>query len=659
MYCINCNKKVQDTDKFCPFCGSKTIMEENMNEEFSVNEASFNYLKVPEKKRSGKGKWIGLILGIIVVVVALGFVGKKILGSNFMDSSLGQTQSKVVEGDMAAVSSAAEKKEEALNLPKKIIRYKNDESIDHWYEYEYDDEGKKIKAIEYDADGIEGSWNEYEYDDIGKILKRKIFDNDGNIVLREEWEYDENGREIKVTLFNYDFLSYWTLYEYNHKGEKIKSTFFDREGNILETCEFEYNRKGKKIKSVRFDNDGSKTSWCEHSYDKKGNILKEDMFDASGKLKFVNEYDNSYDENGNLLKVKKYQDGKLYEVDEYYEDSEESVNLTDAQSTDKIINDSESSSVLDISENEPQEDYIKDFEGTYSGIPKGYTPISTAEELQNINNNLSGKYYLMNDIDLADYGAWTPIGQYDIRGFTGIFDGGGHEIKNIAVEVENKKEFFESYYAGLFAKTSEAEIRNVGISNGRVVISSFGYSMVAGGIVGYSLSETKITNCYNAASIAAHSLGVNEMVNQSTSSVGGIVGEGQVIIENCFNMGIISSYDAYSGTQVGGIIGCTSHSSISQCYNKGLLFGKEAQSNYPYLGGLIGYEGNSNDISSCYYIDSTTDAAGHSFTEGYHGIPLSEEEMAAQDSFEGFDFENVWSISSEINSGFPYLKVFH
>lgn len=36
-------------------------------------------------------------------------------------------------------------------------------------------------------------------------------------------------------------------------------------------------------------------------------------------------------------------------------------------------------------------------------VPNGYTPVYTAEDLNNIRNNLSGKNILMNDIDLSSF----------------------------------------------------------------------------------------------------------------------------------------------------------------------------------------------------------------------------------------------------------------
>ena len=52
-------------------------------------------------------------------------------------------------------------------------------------------------------------------------------------------------------------------------------------------------------------------------------------------------------------------------------------------------------------------------------IAQGYTVIKTAQDLDNIRNDLDGKYILMNDIDLSSYSNWDPIGEIDYDAGTG------------------------------------------------------------------------------------------------------------------------------------------------------------------------------------------------------------------------------------------------
>jgi len=71
------------------------------------------------------------------------------------------------------------------------------------------------------------------------------------------------------------------------------------------------------------------------------------------------------------------------------------------------------------------------------------TPITNCTELQSINNDLSGDYYLANDIDCSEHKNFDPIGLLD-KPFTGTFDGKGYKITNLYI---NRP---ETNYIGLF-----------------------------------------------------------------------------------------------------------------------------------------------------------------------------------------------------------------
>lgn len=106
-----------------------------------------------------------------------------------------------------------------------------------------------------------------------------------------------------------------------------------------------------------------------------------------------------------------------------------------------------------------------------------YIEIRTVQDLYNIRNNLSGKYKLMNDINLSEATAsgglydingqgWKPIGSDSnnkITGFKGILDGQGYTIKGLRIEVVDKNVNEHRYY-GLFAY-NKGTIKNVALSN--------------------------------------------------------------------------------------------------------------------------------------------------------------------------------------------------
>lgn len=119
-------------------------------------------------------------------------------------------------------------------------------------------------------------------------------------------------------------------------------------------------------------------------------------------------------------------------------------------------------------------------------------PISDADELANIVNNLGGSYYLTKDIDLKSYGYWTPI-----QNFYGTFDGKGYTIKNMQVSGSN------SDYSGLFGSIcGQATIKNLSLEN--LYVKGYYAGGIVGMIRGYNSLENgpkqdgtvSIDNCY-------------------------------------------------------------------------------------------------------------------------------------------------------------------
>ena len=143
----------------------------------------------------------------------------------------------------------------------------------------------------------------------------------------------------------------------------------------------------------------------------------------------------------------------------------------------------------------------------------------------------------------------------------------------------------------------------------------------SGGIVGYSASaDSTISCCYNQATIDNNGLG--------TVRAGGIVGYGQGTIDQCFNMGTITSGTTNTTTSfAGGITG--ENGTISNCYNKGKVtaqassnvitdsknYAKESvDDNDPLYSGL-GYM-NSGLTDNRYYSVYVEDYIDNSYNKG-------------------------------------------
>src|SRR5574344_1845214 len=165
-------------------------------------------------------------------------------------------------------------------------------------------------------------------------------------------------------------------------------------------------------------------------------------------------------------------------------------------------------------------------------VPDGYTAINTAQDLDNIRNNLSGKYILMADIDLSSISNWDPLGD-DTTQFTGTFDGNGHVIKNLTIDRINE------YNVGLFEATSGATISNVGLENVNVKGQNY-----VGGLLGQNYDST-VSNSYATGSVTG------------TYIVGGLVGQnyGSSTVSNSYATGSVTGTD-----EVGGLVGYNSSS---------------------------------------------------------------------------------------------------
>ena len=216
--------------------------------------------------------------------------------------------------------------------------------------------------------------------------------------------------------------------------------------------------------------------------------------------------------------------------------------------------------------------------------------IYTAQQLHNVRNDLSGSYILMNDIDLADWGEWEPIGDGYGNAFLGTFDGQGHIIKNLTMTGDTYQ------HVGLFGYAREAIFRNVGLE--RTFISTFSETsaMNIGTICAYCYSSCSIFNCYNSGDISSYS-------SDWLSFIGGICGRGGSI-SHCYNTGDISSSSNHFWSGVGGICGID-YGLISDCYNTGDICSASR------TGGICGCGYTS--ISSCYntgYISSSSYSGG-------------------------------------------------
>ena len=219
--------------------------------------------------------------------------------------------------------------------------------------------------------------------------------------------------------------------------------------------------------------------------------------------------------------------------------------------------------------------------------------IRTASDLSFVTDDLDGSYILLNDIDLSEYEKWDPIG--GSAEFNGTFDGNGHVISNMTITGDME-------YAGLFGYIGNSGVvKNLGLVKSSINISSSD-NAYSGGIAGEN--DGTIENCYNTGTVVA---------TADNAYSGGIVGINFGIITNCYNTGTVTaistSTSEYYYASSGGIAG-ENYGTIENCYNTGNM---AATDGYTSSGGIAGY--NDGSIENCYNTGTVT--ANATFTDNY------------------------------------------
>lgn len=262
--------------------------------------------------------------------------------------------------------------------------------------------------------------------------------------------------------------------------------------------------------------------------------------------------------------------------------------------------------------------------------------ITTAEELKWYASYVNGESgdnvvhntacaQLVKDIDLSTVcgegkGNWTPIAKYSIYGLTssnkfdGVFDGNGHTISNLYIDVDNQNGSKLGLFGFIMPTTSStsASVKNLKMANVQIVGDEYcaavcGYGIggtfenievLSGSIASYTKAygiagcSGNAKNCINRANVTAkrtYAAGVINNISDEVSNcsnygkitagnglAGGIVvkSNGSTQLINCANYGDIVITGNVSD-KVGGLVAAPWNLVISNCANFGNIYLKE------------------------------------------------------------------------------------
>lgn len=253
--------------------------------------------------------------------------------------------------------------------------------------------------------------------------------------------------------------------------------------------------------------------------------------------------------------------------------------------------------------------------------------INTVQDLQNINNNLSGDYVLGSDINAANVAFW-PIG-WGIGSFMGSLDGQGHTISNLTISANTRIGLFDT--VGPSGTIQNIKLDNVDVSN--IAPANVGAiaGVNSGTITGVSVSGTVsdqgtgyICNCGGEGYAEPGGIirvggiaGSNEGTIASSSSAVSVAGSGTDLAHlggiTGWNTGMIDQSTATGSVTgglgggdnasytLGGLVG-SNYGSITQSSATGTVDHTGSDSDG---GGLVGYNNAVGTISQSFATGAT------------------------------------------------------
>ncbi|MCL2063609.1 MAG: T9SS type A sorting domain-containing protein [Candidatus Cloacimonetes bacterium] len=298
------------------------------------------------------------------------------------------------------------------------------------------------------------------------------------------------------------------------------------------------------------------------------------------------------------------------------------------------------------------------------------------------------KYYFSQtaDIDAAETQFWyeglgfRPIGglyvNLNLHFFASSYNGNNFKISNLHFNRPL------GHRVGMFGWAEFAELHNIVIENiniqqasadtGALLATGFDGNTIQNSSASGSIS-TVVVNLQDPPAVGglvglfrgSHDSSLSNSystVNLDVVSdfrVGGVIGQinGSPTINNLFYMGIINNLDGIP--EVGGLFGRTASAVIENCY-------AVSSGNSPNMGGISHTTTNTSIFNSFWnYYTSETLLPVYNVRDIFWNLDTAIGEITKAlktvDTYiqSGWDFENIWAINQNFNSGYPFLRVMH
>ncbi len=270
--------------------------------------------------------------------------------------------------------------------------------------------------------------------------------------------------------------------------------------------------------------------------------------------------------------------------------------------------------------------------------------VENADQLDQVRNYPGDHFVMSENIDLSGYSRfeeWQPIGD-ESSPFTGVFDGGGHEITSLEISSPRETK------VGLFGSLDNATVKNL-----RLVSVDIDGGEYVGGLAGVNWGDqSRIKKVFVGGEVTGERF------------IGGIVGSNTGHVEKSFARAELSGQE-----YVGGLIAQNFAAVIEDCYFKGEVEGEKLVGGFVgenYRQGRIhnsysaavvkgnrqkgGFVGSGNAGADNFY---DSDVSGFDYN-GYQGTPKKTEKLLKEETFQTWDFDDVWKIDR--GESYPFFR---
>lgn len=201
----------------------------------------------------------------------------------------------------------------------------------------------------------------------------------------------------------------------------------------------------------------------------------------------------------------------------------------------------------------------------------------------------------------------------------------------------------------------------VGYANGAILMASFFEGAVqghlVGGIAGF-VEDGFVFECGNIGSVTLSTAASDSR----PGFAGGVAGGFSGIVQDCFNMGDLVSVttgDRWLGGIAGYVAADTAEAMggmVVCCYNAGAFVEPDPFEHPVHIGGVVAELQAECWFDSVYFCESAYYAVDGYDVEG--AFYCFSEELTYEETFEGFDFDMVWTMEGNSSYRYPELQAF-